>query len=100
MELILSLIAKTNRQTTTYKKNDRATSHRYNVDSNLIKRQPAMVEKEVFMIGNSMIKYVNGREVSRNNSVKARSHPEATANDFIDYVRPIDCKKLVIIHTG
>ena len=48
MELILSLIAKTNRQTTTYKKDDRATWHRYNVDSNLIKRQPATVEKEIF----------------------------------------------------
>ena len=48
-----------------------------------------------------MIKYVNGREVSRNNSVKVRSHPGATTNDFIDYVRPTVRKKpnLVIIHT-
>ena len=40
-----------------------------------------------------MIKYVNGQEVSWNNSVKVRSHPEATANDFIDYVQPTDRQK-------
>ena len=48
-----------------------------------------------------MIKYVNGREVSRNDSVKVRSHPGATTDDFIDYVRPTVRKKpnLIIIHT-
>ena len=49
-----------------------------------------------------MIKYVNGREVSRNNSVKMRSHPGARTDDFIDYVRPTVRKKpnLIIIHIG
>ena len=49
-----------------------------------------------------MIKYVNGREVSRNNPVKVRSHPGAATDDFIDYVRPTVRKKpnLIIIHTG
>ena len=49
-----------------------------------------------------MIKYVNGREVSRNNSVKVRSHPGATTDDFIDYVRSTVRKKpnLIIIHAG
>ena len=96
---------KTNIQTTSYKKNDKRTVHRDNDDSNFIKQQSAnssTVKKEVFIIGDSMIKYVNGREVSRNNSVKVRSHPGATADDFIDYVRPIARKKpnLIIIHTG
>ena len=47
-------------------------------------------------------KYVNGKEVSRNNSVKVRSHPGATADDFNDYVRPTVRKKpnLIIIHSG
>ena len=45
-----------------------------------------MVKKEVFIIGDSMIKCVNEREVSRNDSVKVRSHPGATTNDFSDYV--------------
>ena len=49
-----------------------------------------------------MIEYVNGREVSRNNPVKVRSHPGATTDDFIDYVQPTVRKKLnlIIIHTG
>ena len=61
-----------------------------------------MVKKEVFIIGDSMIKHLNGREVSRNNSVKVRSHPGATADDFNDYVRPTVRKKpnLIIIHNG
>ena len=48
------------------------------------------------------INYVNGREVSRNNSVRVRSHPGTTADNFTDYVRPSVRKKpnLIIIHTG
>ena len=48
-----------------------------------------------------MIKYVNGREVSRHDSVKVRSHPGATTYDLIDYVRPTVHKKpnLIIIHS-
>ena len=49
-------------------------------DSNLIKRQ-------------LVINYVNGREVSLNISVKVRSHPGATVDYFIDYVRPTARKK-------
>ena len=48
-----------------------------------------------------MIKHVNGREVSRVNSVKIRCHPGATTDDIIDYVRPTAGKKpdMIIIHT-
>ena len=42
-----------------------------------------MVKKEVFIIRDSMIKYVNGQEVSRNDSVKVGSHPGATTEDFV-----------------
>ena len=50
----------------------------------------------------SMIKHVNGREVSRDHSVKIRCHPGTTTDDIIDYVRPSARKKpgMIIIHTG
>ena len=49
-----------------------------------------------------MIKHVNGREISRDNSVKIRCHLDATTDDIIDYVRPTARKKpdMMIIHTG
>ena len=53
----------TNKQTTSYKKNDKTPAHKDNDDSNLIKRQSAnslAVKKEVFIIGDLIIKYVNG----------------------------------------
>ena len=58
-----------------------------------------MVKKEVFIIGDSMIKYVNGRGVSRNDSLKVRSYLGATTDDFIDYVRPTVRKKPNLIIT-
>ena len=59
-------------------------------------------EKEIIIVGDSMIKHVNGCEVSRDNSVKIRCHPGATTDDIIDYVRPTARKKpdMIIIHTG
>ena len=47
-----------------------------------------------------MIKYVNGREIS--SSVKIGSHPGATAEDLIDYVRPTAQKnpKMMVINSG
>ena len=69
----------------------------------MVKRQSAnrsAVKKEVFIIGDLMIKYVNGREVSRNNSVKVRSRPGATKDDFIMSARcPKKKLNLIIIHT-
>ena len=49
-----------------------------------------------------MIKHMNGREVSRDDSVKIRCHPGATTDDIIDYIRPTVRKKpdMIIIHTG
>ena len=49
-----------------------------------------------------MIKYVNGREVSGNDSVKVRSHPGAITDDFVDYGQSTLRKKpsLIIIHSG
>ena len=87
---------KTNKQATSYKKNDKTTVHRDNDDSDLIKRQSTNssgVKKEVFIIDDLKIKYVNGREVSRNNPMKVRSHSGAITDDSIDYVRPTVQKK-------
>ena len=35
-------------------------------------------KKDILIIGDSMIKYVNGREISQSSSVKIRSHPGET----------------------
>ena len=45
---------------------------------------------------------MNGREISRSSSVKIRSHPGATTEDLIDYVRPTARKnpKMMVIHSG
>ena len=44
----------------------------------------------------------NGRKISRSSSVKIRSHPGATTEDLIDYVRPTARKKpkMMVIHSG
>ena len=49
-----------------------------------------------------MIKYVNWGEVCGHYLAKLRSHPEATRDDFIDYVRSTARKNpnLIIINTG
>ena len=61
-----------------------------------------MVKKEIFFIGDSRIKCVNGRGFSGNNSMKVKSHPGATTDDFIDYVWPTICKQpnFKNLHTG
>ena len=41
-----------------------------------------------------MIKYVNGCEVPRDDSVKIRCHPGDTTDAIVDYVRPTACKNL------
>ena len=54
------------------------------------------------IVGDSMIKHLNGREFSRDDSVKIRCHPGATTDDIIDYVRPTARKKpdMTIFHIG
>ena len=46
-------------------------------------------------MGDSMVKYVNGRDVSRNNLVTVRSHLGATTDDFTDYAHPTVRKNLI-----
>ena len=47
----------------------------------------------VYILGDSMIKPVNGRNVSDYMNAKVRSHPGATTEDLTDYVKPIARKK-------
>ena len=56
----------------------------------------------VYILGDSMLKHINGRNVSDSMNVKVRSHPGATTEDLVDYVKPIARKKpkMLIIHTG
>ena len=55
-----------------------------------------------YILGDSMIKYVSGRNISDYMNVKVRSHPGASTEDLIDYVKPIASKKpkMLVIHTG
>ena len=59
-------------------------------------------KKEIMIFGDSMIKHVNGHEVSRDDSFKISCHLDATRDEIIDFVRPTALKKphKIIIHTG
>ena len=54
------------------------------------------------IIGDSMIKHVNGRDISRSHTVKVRPNPGASIHDLMDYVKPATQKnrKALVIHTG
>ena len=56
----------------------------------------------VIIVGDSMIKHVNGRELSRSHTIKVRYNPGASTHDLSDYVKPAMRKKLkaLVIHRG
>ena len=59
--------------------------------------------KKVTIVGDSMIKYVRREELSsRHHNARVLSHPGATTDDMLDYVKPIVRKKpdYLLIHTG
>ena len=47
----------------------------------------------VIIVGNSMIKHVNGRDISCSHTVKVRPNPGASTHDLTDYVKPAMQKK-------
>ena len=73
-----------------------------NVVKSKIKRDNKTPKKDIVIIGDSMIKYINGLEMSRSSSVIIRSNPGAPTEDLIDYVRPTARKKtkMIVIHSG
>ena len=60
------------------------------------------VKNKIVVIGDSIIKNVNGRDVSRGDLVKTRLHPRASTEDLIDHIKPTILKKIdiVVIHIG
>ena len=60
------------------------------------------VKKNIFVIRDSIIKNVNGRYVSRGDSVKFWTHPGASTEDWIDHIKPAIRKnpEILVIHTG
>ena len=59
-------------------------------------------QKNISIIGNSMIKNITGTEISRENIVEMRPHPGATTIDICDYIKPELRRKpdVVIVHCG
>ena len=60
------------------------------------------VKKNIIVIGDSIIKNFNGKDVSRGDSAKIRHHPGASTEDLTDYIKPAILKnpEIVVIHTG
>ena len=56
----------------------------------------------VIIVGGSMIKHVNGRDISCSHTVKVRPNPGASTHDLMEYVKPAMRKKTnpLVIHTG
>ena len=49
-----------------------------------------------------MVKHITGPGISKNDQVQVKTHPGATTEDIIDYIKPTIRQKLdiVIIHSG
>ena len=85
-----------NMNVTARKQNDQ---HSQNKDKNEVRET---LKKDIIIIHDSMIEYMNGWGISRSSSVKIRSHPGATTEDIIDYIRPAAQKtpKMMVIRSG
>ena len=59
-------------------------------------------QKNVFLIGDCMIKNIAGTGISRENIIKIRPHPGATIIDICNYIKPEIHQKpdVVIVHCG
>ena len=58
--------------------------------------------KEVFIVGHSILKNLQGRKISRSAKVKVSSFPGCTTMDMRDHIKPILRKKpdAIVIHVG
>ena len=56
--------------------------------------------RHICIIGNSMVKHITGPGISKNDQVQLKTHPDATTDDIIDYIKPTIRQKpdIVIIH--
>ena len=59
-------------------------------------------QREVFLVGDSILKNLQGRKMSSTAKVKISSFPGCTTLDMTDYIRPILWKKLdeIVLHVG
>ena len=59
-------------------------------------------KKNIFVVGDSMLKNITGSGISMDHTVKMRPHPGATIVDMIDYIKPELCHKpdIIILHCG
>ena len=65
-------------------------------------RRHVFIIDEVFIIDDSMVKHINGPGISKNDQVQMKTHPDATTDDIIDYIKPTIRQKpdIVIVHSG
>ena len=58
--------------------------------------------RHIFVIGDSMVKHINGPGISKNDQVQVKSHPGATTDDIICCIKPTILQKpdIVIVHSG
>ena len=49
-----------------------------------------------------MVKHINGPGISKNDQVQVKTHPGATTDDIIDYIKPTIRQKpdIVIVYSG
>ena len=53
--------------------------------------------RHIFIIGDSMIKHVTGPGISKNDQVQVKTHPGATTDSIIDYIKPTIRQKQDIV---
>ena len=58
--------------------------------------------RHIFIIGDSMVKHINGPGISKNDQVQVKTHSVATTDNIIDYIKPTIRQKpdIVIVHSG
>lgn len=65
-------------------------------------KQQDVAKKTICIAGDSIIKNINPWKLSRKHSVKVHSHPGATTEDMVDFIKP-DVRKspdVIVLHVG
>ena len=61
-----------------------------------------MSANSVIIVGDSIVKYLTGSEISKKNYIKIKANPDVTTEDIFDYIKPSILKKLdvLLVHLG
>ena len=56
----------------------------------------------VIIVGDSIVKYLTGSEISKKNYIKIKANPDVTTEDIFDYIKPSILKKpdVLLVHLG